>query len=700
MTSKNLFFKLIKENLKRRLWVIALAVLAMAIFLPIRCALVIESYGYVGEKDWARIQAVYIVQPSSFYLLFLTIAGAVVCALSGFYYLHSRKKVDLYHSIPVRRETLFAVSYTNGILIYVIPLFVNILLCFLIMALHHVMSPAVLEAAFRTFGIHLLYYCLIYTITILAVMMTGNFIVSILGTGVFLFYGPMLIEIWILYCSNFFKTYYTKNDGFSDFVLLSPLLTFFKVVEEDAGSQEFRTLILVSVIALIILIGLVVFLYKKRPSEAAGKSMAFAVTQPVIKVLLVIPVALGGGIVLRNAVAANYDGWFLFGLIFTLILTSALIQVIYNFDIRSMFKQKKQLLAYAVIAGGIACFFRFDLLHYNTYIPDLSNIKSMSIYVSGIDSQLQAYDPETHRYLSNDSYNLKNMQLAEVKPAYELAKIGIQSINQSGTETNFSYGKEGYYNYTVKYTLKNDHKVYRQYCIAIDQGKKLLMNIYSDSGYKKTHFPINQWSAKDIDQITVSYASDILNYTSSGAYGNGNITIDAKTDQKKIAHFMEVYLEELNNMTLEEASEMPLAQAAFSTDQTSMIHYYIYPSFTKTLALLKELGFDVSKQIDINNISRIIINKYHQDENGNNYTASEQGNSMIYMDTKQIAQLYPLLVNCDVYQYNTSLFSVESNMDVLVEYKTKDGEINSFSYYFLTGSVPDFVNTDLNKKNK
>lgn len=59
-----------------------------------------------------------------------------------------------------------------------------------------------------------------------------------------------------------------------------------------------KPVVMVAAAALIVsllLIAAAVFLYKKRPSEAAGKAMAFAVSQPVIRVLITVVAGLGIG---------------------------------------------------------------------------------------------------------------------------------------------------------------------------------------------------------------------------------------------------------------------------------------------------------------------------------------------------------------------------------------------------------------------
>lgn len=52
------------------------------------------------------------------YALFMVVgAAAMILGLTGFLYLHSKKQIDFYNSLPVKREMLFAVKFLDGFLI-------------------------------------------------------------------------------------------------------------------------------------------------------------------------------------------------------------------------------------------------------------------------------------------------------------------------------------------------------------------------------------------------------------------------------------------------------------------------------------------------------------------------------------------------------------------------------------------------------
>lgn len=65
--------------------------------------------------------------------------------------------------------------------------------------------------------------------------------------------------------------------------------------------------------------------------------MAFTKANTVIKVLLVIPSTLYSGIIFYSLGNANSIFWLIFGVVFGVFVIHALIECIYEFDVRAIF---------------------------------------------------------------------------------------------------------------------------------------------------------------------------------------------------------------------------------------------------------------------------------------------------------------------------------------------------------------------------
>jgi ABC-2 type transport system permease protein len=168
--------------------------------------------------------------------------------------------------------------------------------------------------------------------------------------------------------------------------------------------------------------------------------------------------------------------------------------------------------------------------------------------------------------------------------------------------------------------------------------------------------------------------------------------------------FLSTYMEELKTLTLDEVKDNePLASLIFEYNTYDVRSYYIYPSFTKTLELLKKYGFDTSKKVNPEEIRRISVTdyspKYEQvTVNGIISTSRAKDNYVeeTYSDQEQIAQIMPNLISRDYFYDISTLIEGEEYTDVILFVYNEDynNEV-SYGYMFKKGSIPDFVKSDL-----
>jgi hypothetical protein len=650
MTLKSLFFKLQIEDVKRRIWTGVLAMLVFFLDLPVIAAMYLGNYNYNKEHNFGYYKLItdYIIdylKSANVFLIIITVVGACICALSGFSFLHSRKKVDLFHSIPVRREMIFAVQYVNGILIYLIPYVVNLLLCYIIFIIYGGMSITAVQFTLTTLLINLLFFMLIYTIIIIAVLLTGNFIVSCLGAGAFLAYGPALMITKSAYFSSFFKTYYSVTSEYDMFTFLSPIGIYYR----ESKSNHWETKAVVLVVTLILIV-FALLLYKKRPSEAAGKAMAFSISKPIIKFLLAIPLTLMGGMLFRSISSSDHTIWFIFGLAFSLLLSYAIIEIIYNFDIRSAFRHKKQLLLYAGVIILVSCVFQFDLLHYDSYLPAKANIESMSVNFQGVAQNL------------NMDRNMKAMKLTDIDAAYRLCQAGSKEMKTYSSDAqteNLSHS------YTVRFDLKNGRTVYRNYQLYEKNNYDLMNQVYSDPKYKEGSIDIFQWKITEQGNIT---CNDNFN------------TKEFTLEKNQFEKFLTIYKDDLKTLTLDDlAAGNPLTHINIRMSVGHNFDYYVFPKFKNTIAFLKEHGFDAGKKLDVSDVKAIEVR------------SSQSGESKQYSSKEQLERILPSIVENEFAWNNQAVIDTETDYDVVVITKDAFENQSKNSYFFEKGKVPDFV---------
>ena len=209
MTSRRLFFKMMREDIRRRLWAVALVILSWFFVFPVRVALIPGEYrleeALYQQKIIERTEHWFSI--GNVWGMFVIILGAVILGISSFSYLHSKKKVDFYHSIPVRREVLFLVNFWDGVWIMAIPYLLSMVCAAAIGASFGVSFSTLIVLTGKAWIFHMIYFLLLYSTTVVAMMMTGNLYLGILGVLVFYFYIPAVGLLAEELHACFFKTY-------------------------------------------------------------------------------------------------------------------------------------------------------------------------------------------------------------------------------------------------------------------------------------------------------------------------------------------------------------------------------------------------------------------------------------------------------------------------------------------------------------
>ena len=626
MTSRSLFFKYMKENTKQRIWNLALVLLLCFFAFPVTTALW-SSTAFRPENlnsslpaDLARTQAqrdltrdmlrMYSMKGGA--LAFMLTITAVVLAASGFAYLHSKKKTDFYHSLPIRREMLYAVTCLNG---------------FLYMAVAYIGFLTIAAVMIRVKGVpfdwgslylasveHLCFFALVYMTAILSMLLTGNLVVGLLGTGVLFSWGPVICMTISAYFSEYFTTFY----GDDSFLLAlsertSPVAWYVKAC---MSSQPGR-MALWAMLAAAVLFLLGMLLYRRRPSEAAGHAMAFPITEPIIRFLIAVPSSLLLGAMFHSMMYE--DGWTVFGLVCGLLLVSCIIEIIYHFDFKSLFAHKRQLLVSAVFVGVVFAIFRFDLFGYDRYLPATEKLASGGIYSDLLDPDATSQYHSTVEYTEGwygvtfdampSSTLADEMQISddqELELLHTIAAQGVHDAAQArdrflrghGRSYDLEEGDEAFHNVTIAWHLRNGRTVYRSYRVNVSGVRAALESVYDLDAYKTAMYPVLSLSADDVAGINYKEEDECSHVKLAGA--------DVK------AALLAAYQEELKALTSEtRAHEMPIAEIQFKTNEQQALiqklrdeggnytlfnHYYyypIYPSFTKTIALLRACGVEV-----------------------------------------------------------------------------------------------------------
>lgn len=597
MTSKISFYKLMREDLKRKTWLLVLAILVFFVSFPVVTMLMMDQgkrFYHLGGTELQLILKENFLELMGYgnvWMSFITFVGATLCGIFGFSYLYNKKKVDFYHSIPVRREKLFFVSYVNGLIIYVLPYLVSILVCLIMGSGYFSVDSEVLSTTFRMFGVQFLYFLMIYHAAILTTVLAGNMFGCIFLNGIVQLYAIAVYLIYEGYCTFYYQTYYGSGNFLEQVSGFSPLISFINTMTCFMGGDGLYQLHLrdglVSVklylmqtfLVTLFLLAAAAYLYKLRSSEMSGKAIAFPKIQPILRILIVIPSALASGLIFEELTYNGGSGWLYFGILFGALLTHGVIEVLYQSDIRGVFSHKIQLAASIAATIIVMLIFQQDLFGYDRYLPKEGKVVSAAIDIEGIsqDAYYRIYLGNRSYFLSMTDYQLEKMELSgEMLPAVsQLMSLGIEQMKNpeelTGDRVRFS----------VRVRLKNGKEVTRKYFASLEDAYDLLATIFDSQEYKETAF------AYFLENMSMPEAVRV--------YGTlGDITL-SKEDG---VEFLEIYKKELMELTLDDIRDNPIVGGleyyipldTVGEQRNYIRNLYLYPTMTESFACLERMG--------------------------------------------------------------------------------------------------------------
>lgn len=585
MTSRSSFFKLLKADMRQRLWAIVLAGLAFLLPAPIFVAMEItnrsnydgfaESMGYFFGVDCGWISLI-------------TIMGALICAVNGFGYLFSKKKVDFFHSLPVKREVQFAVRYVNGVLIYLIPYLVMLLVCGGMIAFSGHFEKIFLTMALEGFLVHFLGYLTIYTVLILCVTLVGNIVVFFAVSGWVFGIVAIILAMYMFYQEEFFSTYSYQFDLMEHYLkglrFLSPGYFYVNAVLEVSASllwQQFFYTVVLAVLAL--------FVYRIRSSEGAGKAIAFSAIIPLIRGS--IEFLAGGFLGIIFYLATKNNGgtaWMIFGVFLGVVISHILVESILHFDVRKCFANKLSMAVCGVITVGFVLIMKNDVLGYDTYLPKKQKIASVAIDLYDLDYYREEcyYTSKGRKYFSE----LEEMKLTDIEALYPCLEALIEENEASQANLSEFDENKGYVEVACR--LKNGKTVYRRYAYDMDFISQFAP-VFESEEYKQSHYKdIYTLQAKDIEHVEATCAMN-------------SVSMNLSLEESK--ELLATVRKELSAQKWsEKIGELPKAMLSIQVKTKSYdyegrvmdwFEYYtheipVYASYTETLQFLSDRGFD------------------------------------------------------------------------------------------------------------
>ncbi len=624
MTLKISCIKLIREDIRRRGWFAALTCVVLVFMMPIYDLLYISSF-----TDGASRYYIYndlpilfpgLLNGRSFQPLMAVIAIlAVLAALTGFAYIHSKEKLDFYHAFPVKRTRWFASAYLSGLLIFLVPYAVCSVLTVTAGAAEGIMTAGLtLRCAQAAFG-GMLAYFIIYNTCVFAVMLTGRTVIGLLASLTALVYPTLVLNLLYTLQTVFFKSYYSTGSSAFEFLpgYLSPVEIFYSLIEQSS-SGVLRVPLLAAVTVLsALLVTAAVLLYRIYPSEAAGTAVVFPAFSPILKGLVCIPAAPFLSILVLEVMAFSEYRWIIPLSLLTAVLICTVIEFIYQMDLKLLLKGWRSSL---ISIGGvlaILCIFQFDLFGYDRCLPGEDSVEtvsfcpdSFSYYFTYPDTD--SYDDAQLGFFAPEEYN---------DTLYALMQSGIENIRNGITPQNIYTGSDvfdsdDFIPAVFRCRLSGGRTFTRRYIIGKDEAEAALSQLMQSRDYREQLFPVFHLDKEQVASISMT-----------DAYG---IAEDLKLTKEQCRELLDAYKKDVLEADadtlingspvgelsigipeqVQETSPWPyIADTAVSVPASTVLvpQFYFYPEYTNTLELLREFGCTPRTEILSEDVSSLML---------------------------------------------------------------------------------------------
>lgn len=590
-----------REDAKRRNWMLVFLSVLFFVCYPVLMMIALDGTITINDR-WRERVALELLAPGNVGIALVVTAAAVMIAAAEFSYLHSKEKMDLYYSIPVRRKKLFLSGYMTGFLMFAGIFLVCEILAMLVAAAKGVSLSLLFLPFLKGSVLHIIEFLLIYSAAAFAMLFTGNTLIAVFGMAVIAGYGPAVTMIAQAYIDTGFYTA-LKTIQLWEIAYTTPLGILLRMEQGiQHGTPWFGA-------ACMTLGGIVVFfladlwMCTHHRAECGGMALAFPKTEQILKILMVLPGALAIGIVAYSMTGSNQYSWLFAGFIFGVLVLGMLMEFVYHRDVKLAFAHK--IGTGITLAAGILliCALVFDWSGYNRWMPAKEEIKAMSVCSrSGLSAEIYG-----NRYVTqNQMQYLDTFRGVENRLDLEQTEqfdVIYDLVKEAHAEGNRDRGEDGNADEVlVKFIMQDGKTKYRLYFIQDDVWNTAEEKLWQQSWYQELCYPIlsddPQYSEEKLTTINISYIYDGDDFVLTGEDAKEVYRTYKKELAGKSKQELETMLEEYDDSAADTvAMDGSASEFYFTFEEKTggkMISYqeYGYPlrkDFTRTWKKIREI---------------------------------------------------------------------------------------------------------------
>lgn len=509
MKSKKSFFKpaVIKQDFRQHGWVSIVYFLGLLFAVPLGI-LQLASQEYILFTDYDNYLK---VNTEIQVLLYFSIP--VAAALLLFRYIQSESSVDMMHSLPIRRETLYVSHIISGLLLLIVPIMITAIITFFVANSIEGFDGILTFSDLLTWtGLTILLTCMMFAFPVAVGLITGMTTAQAILTYVFLFLPIGLVSL-VSYNLSYLLFGFTPIFIEDKLMYLSPFIRFIENWGESEPYSMIELIIYTGITILSFVLGLV--FYRYRQLERATEVFAFSFMRPIFKYGVTFCAMILGGTYFSVSGTLNWN-WIIFGYIIGALIGYTAAEMILQktwriFHLRFL----TGFAVYSIVFVAILFSIKTDVFNYETKLPRMDQIEEVYFGESYYLQELEDSDIDIDPYSDSKLYiqDIRNLheEIIQQKDFIEKQKDNIHLHQLSAI---------------FVYRLNNGEELKREYQIPVNTLQDELKPILEASDYKMNLPEYLQLQRDDVINIQV------VPYGPSNQHNPVMIT-----DEKEISEF-------------------------------------------------------------------------------------------------------------------------------------------------------------------
>jgi ABC-2 type transport system permease protein len=537
---------------------------------------------------------VYMAEEQSMVVAILVSGIAVILALIANSYMHSKRMVDVYHSIPVTRPQLLTANFAASMTTLLVPFLGVVIVTFSLQLLFLV------GASSFTFGGGYFWYliqdilgiilcaaiCYLF-VTFVSVNVGTVFdtfaIAAVLGFSLtFVFNVSGLVWADLTYGASFQPGEYSLLLSPFTFVLYKFILggaTNSRALDFPVGGTLLFYLICLVLAA--VLYFAAVACYRRRKSETAEKPQANGIFQTIVKVVA----AFVGAAFLYLLFADLPLAAQVIGMVFGAVLIGIIAELILSRGIHHLRRNLKWLVGTGAICAVAILLVHFDVFGYVSKVPAPDTVESVSINYRGrFDYLTQGVPYGSAGVLTQPD------SIAVITEAHKMAVDRYAKNGEAAEHIAWT-------NLRLEYTLKNGSTLTRYYNWLDLDASDHLTNLEDQDDFITAFSPLfwetidGQSPAAMVESLTIT---DRFRSTSNrlilGLEDTERLLSAIKADMlsESLEEILHPTKQALGYITVDFYRNRNFDGQAYSEVMTNFV--VVTPEYTQTIALLKEFG--------------------------------------------------------------------------------------------------------------